>query len=49
MTKLDTYTAQGAENLGRANPNMANPYTPGTTDWRRFNHGALCVTKPSHF
>lgn len=35
----DTFTAQGAENLGRNNPDMANPYAEGTTDWERFNHG----------
>lgn len=39
MMRAETYTAQGAENLGRANPKMPNPYKFGTTDYDRFNYG----------
>lgn len=37
--ELRTWTSQGAENLGRNNPSMPNPYSVGTADWRRFDHG----------
>lgn len=37
--KPDTYTVQGAENLGRDNPAMVNPYPIGDSDWRAFKHG----------